>query len=388
MFTSLRRALDRILTHDCFRSPITLKIHSISMPTPSKMAKLAPTIGTHNLTFHCDDVTACYMLKSLDRFKDHDIVRTRDPNLLAQAEIIVDVGGELDVEKLRLDHHQRSFNQTIKDYHPKLKTTNPDRPPRLSSAGLVFAIFGKDYIVKILKLGKTYDDIKDDPEMTKMVDAIFDKAYIEFMEEIDAIDNGVQTVDGDNVRYNYHIKSGISSRVGRLNPVESNASDEKRLEHFKKAMEMVGSEISEGIEFLGKVWWPKRQHFRELVLRRKDFDPSGQIVYIEGDYLVGWKSAIYETEEELGIVGEIKCVVYTDELATHWRVTCVPVELNSFVSRVPLREEWRGKRDEDLQSVSGVPDATFVHMNGFTGGAKSRDGVVALIYKSLGLTKD
>uniref|UniRef100_A0A6G1SL22 UPF0160 protein C27H6.8 n=1 Tax=Aceria tosichella TaxID=561515 RepID=A0A6G1SL22_9ACAR len=381
MFVPLTGPLSRNLINICLRSP---SVRLNSMSTPSKMAKVVPTIGTHNSTFHCDDVTACYMLKTLDRFKDHEIVRTRDPDLLAQAEIVVDVGGELDVERLRLDHHQRSFNQTIKDYHPNIKTTNPNKPPRLSSAGLVFAVFGKDYIVKQLSLGNTFNDIKDDAEKVKMIDAIFDKAYIEFMEEIDAIDNGVEIVDGDNVQYNYHIKSGISNRVGRYNPIDTNASDEERLDQFKRAMEMVGAEMSEGIKYLGTVWWPKRQLFRDCILRRKDFDPCGQIVFIDCDYLVGWKSAIYDFEEELGIVGEIKYVVYRDPTGG-WRVTGVPVELNSFHTRVPLKEEWRGKRDDDLQSVSGVPDATFVHMSGFTGGAKSRDGIKAMVYKSLGL---
>ena len=366
-------------------SSISSKLFTTNMSTPSKLVKANPTIGTHNNTFHCDDVTACYMLKTLDRFKDHDIVRTRDPDLLAQAEIVVDVGGELDVERLRLDHHQRSFSQTIKDYHPNIKTTNPKKSPRLSSAGLVFAIFGKDYIVKQLGLGKTFDDVKDDKETAKMIDAIFEKAYIEFMEEIDAIDNGVEVADGENVQYNYHIKSGISNRVGRFNPIEVNASDEERLVQFKKAMDMVGNEMSEGIEYLGKVWWPKRQQFRAYVLNRNDFDPSGHIVFIDGGYLAGWKSAIYDLEEELNIVGEIKYIVYLDEKASHWRVIGVPTELNSFSTRVPLKEEWRGKRDEDLQNVSGVPDATFVHMNGFTGGAKSREGIKAMIHKSLGL---
>lgn len=355
------------------------------MSNPSKIAKLGPTIGTHDSTFHCDDVTACYILKSLDRFKDHDIVRTRNPELLAQAEIIVDVGGELDVERLRLDHHQRSFNQTIRDYHPSIKTTNPKKGPRLSSAGLVYAIFGKDYIVKILGLGQKYNDIKSDPEKSKMVDAVYEMVYVELMEEIDAIDNGVSIVEGDNIQYNYHINTGLSSRVARFNPTDKDATAEQRLDLFKEAMKMVGAEISGSIKHLGEVWWPIRQHFRQLVLKRKEFDPSGQVVFVTGDQIVSWKSCIYQLEEELGIVGEIKYIVYHDENASEstWRVTGVPVELKSFSTRAPLKEEWRGKRNEDLQKVSGIPDATFVHMNGFTAGAMSAEGVKAMIHQSL-----
>ena len=54
------------------------------------------TIGTHNGSFHCDETLACSMLKLLDRFKDAEIVRTRDQSLLDKCDIVVDVGGVFD----------------------------------------------------------------------------------------------------------------------------------------------------------------------------------------------------------------------------------------------------------------------------------------------------
>jgi uncharacterized UPF0160 family protein len=35
-------------------------------------------IGTHNGVFHCDEALACAILKTLPRFKDAKIIRTRD----------------------------------------------------------------------------------------------------------------------------------------------------------------------------------------------------------------------------------------------------------------------------------------------------------------------
>lgn len=351
------------------------------MSTPSKVFKSVNYIGTHDGTFHCDDVTACFMLKQLDRFKDHDIVRTRDQELLDKAEIVVDVGSVLDVEKLRLDHHQRSFNQTIHDYFPKLKTTNPTKPPRLSSSGLVYSVFGKDLIRKLLNIEEKNDKTQ------RMIDAIFEKAYVEFFEEIDAIDNGVEIATGADVTYNYHINSGISSRVARLNPISAQATPEDRLAHFHKAMKVVGAEITEGIQFLGNHWWPQQEKFKEIIEKRHNFDESGQIVKLDdGQELLGWKSAFVNVEEELGIVGQLKYIVYKgvgDK--PQWRTTAVPVNPKSFLCRVPLKEEWRGKRDEDLQSISGIPDASFVHMSGFTGGAHSEAGIRTMVRKTLGL---
>lgn len=353
------------------------------MSIPSKSIK--PFIGTHDNTFHCDDVTACYMLKLLDRFKDHDIVRTRDQKILDEADIVVDVGSVLDVEKLRLDHHQRSFNQTIRDYHPEIKTTNPEKPPRLSSSGLVFAIFGKAVIMKLLNLDGGYEELNMKDK--KMVDAVYNKSYIEFFEEIDAIDNGVEIASGDNIKYNYHINSGISTRVKYLNPLDNNATPDERLVQFRKAMDLVGSEISRGIVFLAREWWPTREYYRDLVMKRKEFDPSGQIVLFEGEHMIGFKSAMFDLEEELGINGEIKYVIYpqSSSIGKRWRALGLSVDLKSFTTRVPLKEEWRGKRDEELQKVSGIPDATFVHMSGFTGGAGSLEGIKSMVRKTLGL---
>ena len=39
---------------------------------------LGNVIGTHNGTFHCDEVLACTMLLYTDKYKEPLIVRTRD----------------------------------------------------------------------------------------------------------------------------------------------------------------------------------------------------------------------------------------------------------------------------------------------------------------------
>ncbi|KTF75766.1 hypothetical protein cypCar_00049100, partial [Cyprinus carpio] len=64
-------------------------------------------IGTHNGTFHCDEVLACFLLRQLPEYKDAEIARSRDASLLAQCDVVVDVGGEYDPARQRYDHHQR-----------------------------------------------------------------------------------------------------------------------------------------------------------------------------------------------------------------------------------------------------------------------------------------
>lgn len=48
------------------------------------------TIGTHSGSFHCDEALGCWLLQHTDQFKDGQIVRSRDPEVLAQADIIID----------------------------------------------------------------------------------------------------------------------------------------------------------------------------------------------------------------------------------------------------------------------------------------------------------
>lgn len=46
------------------------------------------------------------MLRRTAAFQDAALVRTRDPNKLADCDVVVDVGGVYDADKFRFDHHQ------------------------------------------------------------------------------------------------------------------------------------------------------------------------------------------------------------------------------------------------------------------------------------------
>ena len=63
------------------------------------------TIATHNGNFHADDVFSIAAFKSI--FPSFKLIRTRDLELIAKADIVIDVGGEYDSDTDRFDHHQR-----------------------------------------------------------------------------------------------------------------------------------------------------------------------------------------------------------------------------------------------------------------------------------------
>lgn len=124
----------------------------------SKMVK----IGTHNGTFHCDEVLACSMLKLLPEFQNAEIVRSRDPKILAECDIVVDVGGEFNAETKRFDHHQKSFNESVASLMEGKKWVT-----KLSSAGLIYVHYGKPIIRQVLN---TQDE--------QLVEKIFDKVRV------------------------------------------------------------------------------------------------------------------------------------------------------------------------------------------------------------------
>ena len=70
-----------------------------------------------------------------------------------------------------------------------MKTLNPNKlwVTKLSSAGLVYLHFGHRVISQILKT-------KEEDDVTRK---IYDKIYENFVQEIDAIDNGISQCDGE-----------------------------------------------------------------------------------------------------------------------------------------------------------------------------------------------
>ncbi len=57
-------------------------------------------IGTHSGTFHCDEALGCFLLKQTPEFKDADVVRSRDPKVLQDLDVVIDVGGTYDEGKM------------------------------------------------------------------------------------------------------------------------------------------------------------------------------------------------------------------------------------------------------------------------------------------------
>uniref|UniRef100_A0A3P9MHX6 Chromosome 12 open reading frame 10 n=1 Tax=Oryzias latipes TaxID=8090 RepID=A0A3P9MHX6_ORYLA len=341
-----------------------VKRHMSSEPkrirTEKKMS--AKKIGTHNGTFHCDEVLACFFLRQLPEYADAEIVRSRDPAVLAECDIVVDVGGEFDPKRHRYDHHQRGFTKSF-------NSLCPEKPwvTKLSSAGLIYLHFGRRLLAQLMQL-------KEDD---RLVEVLYNKLYENFVEEVDAIDNGISQYDG---KARYKISSTLSSRVGYLNP-RWNSKSQDTEEGFRKAMKLVGEEFMDRVDFYKSSWLPAREVVEEAVKERHQVDPSGEVVlFSQGG--CPWKEHLFDLENELQVETQIKFVLYPDQNG-HWRVQCVPADLHSFQNRLSLLEEWRGVRDEALSELSGIKDCIFVHAGGFIGGNKNQEGALEMARRTL-----
>lgn len=109
---------------------------------------------------------------------------------------------------------------------------------RLSSAGLVYAHYGVQVIEEILKK-------KDLIINTEGITKIFLNVYEEFVEELDAIDNGIPMYAEGHPRY--RIKTHLSARVHRLNPEWNSKITENPDDLFMKAVKLVGDEFTDKV---------------------------------------------------------------------------------------------------------------------------------------------
>jgi len=328
--------------------------------SPKKRMKKTMRIGTHSGSFHCDEALACFMLQNhVTQFKGGEIVRSRDAEVWKTCDILVDVGAKYEPENQLYDHHQKEFTDTL--------NMGPFSKTKLSSAGLVYKHFGKEVIRDIL-----IEDNLDD----KALDMFYLKIYQGFIEEVDGIDNGVNQYEGEAA---YETSTGLSSRVGRLNPQwNENADDiDKR---FAAAMELTGKELVERVVNLARSWWPARSIVQSAVDKRFEIHKSGGIIFLE--QFCPWKRHLNEIEEEQGLGDQIKYAVYGGRDGS-FRIQCVPLQPGLFDNRKDI--PWKGLRDEKLDDASGIKNCIFVHSSGFTGGNRTKEGAMEMAVKAIEL---
>lgn len=333
-------------------------------------------------------------------------MRTRDPAVLATCHTVVDVGGEYNPEANRYDHHQRSFS-----------TVFPGQKTKLSSAGLVYMHFGEAIISNYMKVPQDHQDVQ----------TVYNKLYSTFIEAIDANDNGIPCYNPDDlaaagIEKRFHESSitvpALVRDMNMPNPDAPSSEPQDEDSLFARASNFMGETFDRKLRWTVLSWLPARAVMQTAYSARFDVHPSGRIIVLpEGG--VPWKEHLYSLEEDYGksatapdesakedgkapydpkkaTAAEVFYVLYPEskDPTSRWRVQAASTPASAFESRLPLKESWRGVRDDALDSLMAeeaeqkgaerIPaGAVFVHASGFIGGHATREGAMAMAVKSL-----
>lgn len=294
---------------------------------------MAMRVATHSGSFHADDVFALAALSLLDDAGPLEVVRTRDPELLAAADLRVDVGQRNDPATGDFDHHQRGGAG--------------ERPNgiRFASFGLVWRAFGAR--------------ICGSDEAAERIDQVL-------VQGVDANDTG-QTISQplvDDVS-----PFTVSHAIAALNPnwdEDATADDKRRA--FDTAVELAAGIVRREVASAAA-------QARAAALVRDAISRAGDPRLIELDRGMPWH------RELIAGAPDALFVVYPRE--DDWGLQAVPRQLGEFTNRKDLPESWAGMSDADLAAVTGVEDARFCHIGRFIAVAGSRAGVMELARQAL-----
>lgn len=312
--------------------------------------KKIPLLVTHSGKFHCDEVFAYAVLRLAlgvsNPGEDHILLRTRKPDLIETGDIVFDVGLVSNAANKRFDHHQIGA------------PTREDGTP-FSSAGLVWQVYGARAVAALLS-----------PEAVEFAPAIAAVLDGKLVKRIDEIDNGVSAT-GPVMRNSLD----LAGLVGDFNPpwdspeaVGPTAGDAA----FQHATAMVSGVLARQVEIQRS-----KLQAEALVLAAHEAAEDKRLLVLENG--MPWKNVVFS--HDLPVL-----LAISPASNGNWMVDTVPPEPGSFAQRLPLPEGWAGLQGTELAAASGVEDAVFVHVRRFVGGAKTREGAIALAQKTLAQT--
>lgn len=305
-------------------------------------------IATHNGNFHADDTMAVAIIKLLFTLESDIVtVRTRDPQEIADAAFVVDVGGVYDPDKNRFDHHQAGA---------------PVRPNGVpyAAAGLVWHKYGEELCQILSGLVGTdtdgvFGDIRD---IVKNVDETL-------IQPIDAADNGFELMTGGVPVVPGISPLSFSGVIAALNPAWHQAiNDQFDCAAFARAVAICTEQLLAAIARAGGV-----AQINSVMATGKIF---GKHILVLPRYCP-WQEAVLKDSK----YDDILYVIFPDREGT-WMCQCVPQELNSFAVRKPLPEKWAGLRDAELQAVTAESAAIFCHNGRFICGSRNEHSALML----------
>jgi uncharacterized UPF0160 family protein len=314
-----------------------------------------PSVAVHAGSFHADEVTAVATLQlafcaqavrvlpdsmvheasaSLDVLR---VFRTRDPQVIAAADIAADVGMRYDLAYRRFDHHQRGGAGA--------RSGGMGTP--YAASGLIWEHFGLTAVRAVL------------PDLTQdQAQAIHARIDHEFIQPVDACDNGISLGGPSGIQ--------LPALVGMLNPswMQGDSDPEVLGRAFEQAVGMVRGMIVAAVHNAAA-----RELAYDVVLQSLESEEGGIIVLPRA---IPWEETVCKHSPSA------KFVVAPSTAGNGFNAYAVPTKANSFQRRTLFPKSWAGLEFNDLVNVTGVDDAVFCHVGRFISVARSLEGAKRL----------
>ncbi len=292
-------------------------------------------VVTHPGNYHADDIFAVATLE-LVLGQEPTVIRTRDPKIIEEGDYVVDVGGIYDPSAKRFDHHQ-------------------EEGAGVRSNGIPYASFGlvwKEYGEKLT----------GSKEASQHIDE-------RLVQPIDGPDNGVDVFEVNEKKIRPYL---IQDVFQAFQPLWN--EDTKHDQVFGAMVDLAKRILAREIEVAGEFVEAK------IVIRTvyENSDDKKILIFSKDHPFGRWNTT--------STLAEFPEPVYSVMFRpTHhaWQVAAVTESPNSLKSRKPLPESWRGKKDEELQKITGVKEAFFCHRAGFMAVSRNKEGAIELARKAL-----
>ncbi|MEP5154868.1 MYG1 family protein [Planktotalea sp.] len=290
---------------------------------------------THSGGFHADELLSSVILTRL--FRDAELLRTRDKSWITPAadRIIYDVGGDFDAEAQIFDHHQRP-NPLREDGQP------------YSSFGLIWAHYGRDYLIAMNVPEKDIDDIHGS----------FDRGFVL---PVDLVDNGaVNTSEAGPIFSGMTLPVLLESLKTVFDDREEGADDRAFMDALPVARAFVEAQV-------------KRKAAK---LRAEDMVMAAINAAGEGRILDLPMGMPFRAGVEKAGADHLLFVVHPR--GADWTLTTIRIGDDTFDNRADLPAAWAGLTDSALEEASGVIGAKFCHNGLFIAVASTREAILKM----------
>jgi uncharacterized UPF0160 family protein len=266
---------------------------------------LPRSFGTHDGSFHADEVTACSLLLLFDRIDRDKIHRTRDASVLARCDYVCDVGGVYDPSIRRFDHHQIEYQGPM------------------SSAGMIL-LYLKNQVMISPHLYESFNKV--------------------LIMGVDAHDNGRVTLPPGITSF--------SQVVSNFLPIE-----------YESPQEVVNEAFFEAVEFVHGYLDRLQKRFAYML----NCESFVKIAMLKSQNVLIFDHPLPWMENFFELGGDLHPAEFVIMPAgKHWKLRGIPPHLHERMQvRRPLPESWAGLHEEELKQVSGIPGAIFCHKGRF-----------------------